>query len=311
MNAVTVSWAAAAVVARERSTSGSAARYVSTANGPTPVTITSAAMEGGRTRALGARGTVGVVVVVISSHDRTKSDEEFRPGHIPRRHTTSEARDRRAQGRRRARPRHGSAVEFPRADDARDRAEPGLHDLDLARQLPRDVVRGLLPPELVHPLPGPGQDYAYAPPGTVHPTAVQRRQDPGAQEPATRVVQRLCRQRHWPLRTRPQHSFVRDAAHRLHEAVKTAPARPRPGVPVRGELSENERGVDGTQPLLRPPKPRERARPGPADEDVRPGDETREGLVVRPEVEPRAPLACRRVHHQRQELLEARRVQAD
>src|SRR4051794_41721518 len=107
---------------------------------------------------------------------------------MPRRHTTSEAHERRAQGPRRARPRHGSAVEFPRADDARDRAEPGLHELDLARQLPRHVIRGLLPPELVHPLPRPGPDYAYVPPGTVLPTAVQRRQDPGGQEPSTRVI---------------------------------------------------------------------------------------------------------------------------
>src|SRR4051794_10369792 len=139
MNAVTVSWAAAAVVARDLSTSGSAARYVSTANGPTPVTITSAAMEGGRTRALGARETVGEAVVVISSHNRTKAARYSGFGHIPRRHTTSEVRERRAQGRRQARPPQGSAVELAGAGDARDRAEPGLHDLDLARQLPRHV----------------------------------------------------------------------------------------------------------------------------------------------------------------------------
>src|SRR4051794_20229992 len=72
MNAVTVSWATAAVVARDRSTSGSAARYVSTANGPTPVTITRAALEGGRPRAIGARPTVVEAVVVISSDDRMK-----------------------------------------------------------------------------------------------------------------------------------------------------------------------------------------------------------------------------------------------
>src|SRR3954454_13858500 len=92
MNAVTVSWAAAAVVARERSTSGSAARYVSTANGPTPVTITSAAMEGGRTRALGARETVGEVVVVISSYDRTKWRE------VPAGSYTETAHDLRSAG---------------------------------------------------------------------------------------------------------------------------------------------------------------------------------------------------------------------
>src|SRR4051812_24633712 len=200
MNAVTVSWAAAAVVARDRSTSGSAARYVSTANGPTPVTMTSAAMEGGRTRALGAGETVGEAVVVISSHHRTKRARRspvvtYRDGTRP-----SEARERRAQGGRRARPPQGSPVELAGAGDARDRAEPGLHDLDLARQLPRHVVRGLLPPELVHPLPRPGQDYAYALPGTVLPTAVQRREDPGRQEPSARVVQRLCRQWHGPLR---------------------------------------------------------------------------------------------------------------
>src|SRR3954454_20657567 len=125
MNAVTVSWAAAAVVARERSTSGSAARYVSTANGPTPVTITSAAMEGGRTRALGARETVGEVVVVISSYNRTKVTRSSAP--VICRDDTRPQKPASVEPRPDGGPAHVTArpSSSPGADDARDRAEPG------------------------------------------------------------------------------------------------------------------------------------------------------------------------------------------